>query len=89
LDKELQLEDVRLFPDPSPGPVHLRFGVPERGDLTVDIHDATGERTYHETISAFKGEYDRTLDLSDKPPGSYFVVIAQNGRVLTRKLVRK
>jgi type II secretory pathway component PulC len=89
LDKELQLEDVRLFPDPSPGPVHLRFGVPKRGDLTVDIHDATGERTYHETISAFKGEYDRTLDLSDKPPGSYFVVIAQNGRVLTRKLVRR
>lgn len=89
LDVQLQLNDLRCFPNPSEGSFHLIFTVPERGDLSVDVHDATGERVYHEVISGFKGNYDRTLDLSDRATGTYYVVIAQNGRTQSRKLVKK
>lgn len=88
-DQPLELNDLRCFPNPSEGSFHLMFQVPERGDLSVDVHDATGERVYHEVITGFKGNYDRTLDLSDKPAGNYFVVIGQNGRLQSRKLVKK
>ena len=37
-----------------------------RGDLEVDVHDATGERIYHETITGYRAATERTLDLSDR-----------------------
>ncbi len=89
LDASWSLADLRCFPNPSQGSVHLEFQVPERGDLNVDIHDAGGERIYHETITGFKGRYERTLDLSDQADGTYFMVIAQNGKALARKLVKQ
>ncbi|MFT3886035.1 MAG: PDZ domain-containing protein [Flavobacteriales bacterium] len=88
LDRPLEL-DVQCYPERSDEAFHLRFEVPERGDLSVDLRDANGERVYHEVISGFKGSYERTLDVSDQAAGTYFLVIAQNGRSTARKLLKK
>ena len=88
VDKELQL-DLQVFPNPSAGFFRLRFDVPERGDLNVDVHDAKGERVHQERIVGFKGRYERTLDLSDRAAGNYYVVVAQGGRTATAKLVKE
>ena len=89
LDPSWQLPDLRCFPNPSNGDFHLEFSAPERGDLAVDLHNAAGERVYHETITGFKGRYERMLDLSDQNDGTYFLVISQNGKALARKLVKQ
>ena len=89
LDAAWSLPGLRCFPNPSSGSFHLEFDVPERGDLNVDIHDAQGERVYHETITGFKGRYERTLDLNDRADGTYFLVLTQNGKALARKLVKQ
>lgn len=89
LDKELDLGDLRCFPNPSNGFFRLQFDVPERGDLLVTVHDSAGEKVYDERISGFKGRYERTLDLSDKAAGTYYLVIAQGGRTATQKLVKQ
>ena len=89
LENELPLGDLRAFPNPSNGFYRLQFDVPERGDLMVDVHDASGEKVYQERIIGFKGRYERTLDLSDRSGGSYFLVITQGGRTATRKLVKE
>lgn len=89
VDKELPLEDLRAFPNPSNGFFRVQFDRPERGDLTVDVHDAKGERVYQERIVGFKGRYERTLDLSDQASGSYFMVIGQGGRTATVRLVKE
>jgi len=89
LDSELRVGDLRTFPNPSSGTFRLEFDVPERGDLQVVVHDAAGERVYQETITGYKGRYERTLDLSDKANGNYFVVITQKGRSAARKLVKQ
>ena len=89
LDNALDVGEVKLFPNPSDGFFRVQFDVAERGDLEVDVHDATGERIYHETISGYKGRYERTLDLSDRADGTYFLVVRQNGRALARKLVKQ
>ncbi|MFZ1333144.1 MAG: PDZ domain-containing protein, partial [Flavobacteriales bacterium] len=62
LKAALDLGNMRVFPNPSNGFYRLQFDVPERGDLNVDVHDATGEKVYEERISNFKGRYERTLD---------------------------
>jgi membrane-associated protease RseP (regulator of RpoE activity) len=89
VDKELPLEELRAFPNPSNGFFRVQFDMPERGDLTVDVHDAKGERVYQERILGFKGRYERTLDLSDQAGGSYFMVIGHGGRTATVKLVKE
>ncbi len=89
LENELELGDLRAFPNPSNGFYRLQFDVPERSDLMVDVHDASGEKVYQERIIGFKGRYERTLDLSDRSGGSYFLVITQGGKTATRKLVKQ
>ena len=89
LENELQLGDLRAFPNPSNGFYRLQFELPERGDLNVDVYDATGERVYQERIIGFKGRYERTLDLSDRASGSYYLVIDQGGKTATTKLVKE
>lgn len=89
LDNELELGDLRAFPNPSNGFYRLQFELPERNDLAVDVYDAAGERVYQERIVGFKGRYERTLDLSDRASGSYFLVISQGGKTATTKLVKE
>ena len=89
LDNALEVGEMKLFPNPSDGFFRVQFDVAERGDLEVDVHDANGERIYHETITGYKGRYERTLDLSDRADGTYFLVVRQNGRALARKLVKQ
>ncbi len=89
LDNGLELPGLRVSPNPSSGSFDLVFQVPERGDLNVDVHDANGDRVYHESITGFKGSYERVLDMSDRPSGTYFVVITQNGKTQARKVVKQ
>lgn len=88
LDKELALGDMRVFPNPSNGFFRLQFDVAEKGDLFVNVHDAKGEKVYEERISGFKGRYERTLDLTDKATGTYFLIIEQGGKSVAEKLVK-
>jgi hypothetical protein len=89
LDSALDLPGLRVSPNPSAGSFDLVFQVPERGDLNVDVHDANGDRVYHESITGFKGNYERVLDMSDRSNGTYFVVITQNGKAQARKLMKQ
>lgn len=88
LDRAPDLGDLRCAPNPSDGFYRVQFDVAERGDLVVDVHNAQGDRIYHETITGFKGRYERTLDLSDQADGTYFLVVALNGKATPRKLVK-
>ena len=89
LDNKLDLTDLRCFPNPSDGYFRLQFNVPTKGDLNVDVHDSRGERVYHESISDYEGQYERTLNLSSKADGGYYLVITQNGKTFTQKLVKE
>jgi hypothetical protein len=89
LDAELQLKEMRVFPNPSNGFFRIAFDVQERGDLFVNVHDAKGDRVYEERITGFKGRYERTLDLTDKNTGTYFLVIQQDGKTQAQKLIKE
>lgn len=88
LDNELKLGDMNVFPNPSNGFFRLHFDVAEKGDLFVNVHDSKGEKVYEERISGFKGRYERTLDLTDKATGTYFLVVEQGGKSVAEKLVK-
>jgi membrane-associated protease RseP (regulator of RpoE activity) len=89
LDQELELGGLQAFPNPSSGFYRLQFDVASAGDLGVEVYDANGERLYQERITAFKGRYERTLDLSERASGTYFLVITQNGRSSAQILIKE
>ena len=89
LDNTLELPGLQVNPNPTDDSFSIAFEAPVRGDLSVDMHDAKGDRVYHESISGFKGKYERVLDWSDRADGTYFVVISQNGKAQARKLVKQ
>jgi len=89
LDTGLKLGDLRAFPNPSNGFFRLQFDVAEKGDLFVNVHDAKGEKVYEERITGFKGRYERTLDLTDKATGTYYLVIEQRGKSTAQKLIKQ
>jgi len=89
LDATLKVGDMRVFPNPSNGFFRIQFDVPNSGDLFVNVHDASGEKVYEERITGFKGRYERTLDLTDKATGTYYLVIDQNGKSTAQKLVKQ
>lgn len=89
LDNELNLGDMNVFPNPSNGFFRVQFDVADKGDLFVNVHDPKGEKVYEERISGFKGKYERTLDLTDKAAGTYFLVVEQAGRSVAEKLVKE
>ncbi|HQW05446.1 MAG TPA: PDZ domain-containing protein [Flavobacteriales bacterium] len=89
LDADLKVGDMRVFPNPSNGFFRIQFDVPESGDLFVNVHDNTGNKVYEERITGFKGRYERTLDLTDKATGTYFLVIDQNAKSIAQKLVKQ
>lgn len=88
LDNELKLDDMRVFPNPSNGFFRIHFEAAEKGDLYVNVHDAKGVKVYEERITGFKGRYERTLDLSDKTAGTYYLVIEQGGKSVAEKLMK-
>ncbi len=89
LDTPLDLPGLNVFPNPAEASFTISFEAVERGDLSVDMHDAKGERVYHESITGFKGNYQRMIDWSDRTDGTYFVVIAQNGKAVSRKVIKQ
>ncbi|MBK9418379.1 MAG: PDZ domain-containing protein [Flavobacteriales bacterium] len=89
LDSELRLNDLQVVPNPGSGFFRIQFDVADKGELLVNVHDATGEKVYEERSSGSSGRYERILDLTDKAPGTYFVVITTNGKSTARKLIKE
>lgn len=87
LDQSLELDGFRCTR--AGNGFRLQFQAPVKGDLTVDLHNADGARVYHETVSAFKGAYERLIDLQELTNGTYYLVVHQGGKTRAKKLVKR
>ena len=78
-------EAFRVYPNPSRGPVTLRFFVYEPLDVQVGVYTALGQSVFAQTIPQAEGDYRVTLP--PLPAGVYFVVAASREERVTRKIV--
>ncbi|MEL6637388.1 MAG: PDZ domain-containing protein [Bacteroidota bacterium] len=83
----LAIEGLNIFPNPSTGVFNLRFDLAETGPLAIRIFSGQGQLLYQNDLLPFTGRFDDTLDLSDQPTGTYFLMIAQGERSITRRVV--
>ncbi len=84
---DLDVQDLTLYPNPSDGRFNLNFELPGDGLSVVKIFDVGGNEIYAETLNGVDGNYERMIDISDKPTGAYFLQVTRNGQSFTKKLV--
>ncbi|TMQ51349.1 MAG: PKD domain-containing protein [Candidatus Eisenbacteria bacterium] len=80
-------------PNPAPGPVSFRLGLPERALVRWEIYDLQGRALWSEERMFEAGEADlswngRTKDGSRTGPGLYFARVHADNGVLMRRFVR-
>ncbi len=82
-EEETTLNALDVFPNPTPGP--LKVNTPARlRNLTLFDLKGTKVGSWQ-----FKGQSKAEISLEEQPPGCYFLSIElENGRVITRKIVR-
>lgn len=85
-DHSLQLENFRVFPNPTQGPATIEFegaAVP----TVVSLFDVSGRQLFREELNAFDGAYSRQFDLSAYAKGAIIVHIQQGKQVYTEQVV--
>ena len=79
------LENLECYPNPSNGQVTLSFNAKERGDIKIQIVDASGKEIYKINMKDYSGDYSNTFNLGNK--GNYIIKINHDGENYVRKVV--
>ena len=79
-----------IMPHPSNGIASLQFELLNASDVTVTVLDVAGKEVQNTTLNQLtSGTHNVALESAKWNSGVYFVNIASNGTVLTKKFVKK
>lgn len=88
-EEELPLNRIEFAPNPNDGLFSLEFELPEQKDTRILIFDQSGRKVFEELQSNFSGSYKNQIDISSQPNGVYFLIIAQDEKQFTKKIVKQ
>jgi hypothetical protein len=86
-DNKLQMEEMKMFPNPHDGRFNLSFNLKDKGDAKVSIFNVDGKEVYAESLPNFTGSYSKDIDISNNKKGVYFVKIVQGSHSQVKKVV--
>jgi hypothetical protein len=77
---------VRFFPNPANDYIHLDLYTHLEGDLDVDVMDVMGKQVASLLHEKIQGEYEKTLNVSQLAPGTYFLRVNLGGSMSSHKI---
>lgn len=83
------LNNISVFPNPVKENMIISFRTEGSQDLKITIFNNLGCTVYDEIIRDFSGQMNKTIDMSGKADGIYFVTIRSNDNLYTTKIVKK
>lgn len=86
-DNKLEMNEIKIFPNPHDGKFNLSFNLKAKGDAKVTIFNVEGKEIYLEKLPNFIGEYNKNIDISNNKKGVYFVKIEQGKHAQVKKVV--
>lgn len=86
-ESELEVTDLKFYPNPTTGLVKFSFATESDTPVDIKVFDIKGKVIYSETVTDFKGNYEKEIDLSAMKKGTYFLKITQNGQAETKKII--
>ncbi len=87
--KELQSGSfIAVYPNPNNGQFMLRVGVEEGKLVDVDIMNIHGQIVYKDRIQVSSSR-DESVDISNMPPGLYFIRVTEGDQMKFKKILIK
>ena len=83
--------EIRIFPNPSSGIIHLTGEKPVEGPVEIQVFNACGQQVMHRAITGETEmkEINMEINLSGLGPGIYFIKINLGSQKITEKLILK
>ena len=80
---------IECYPNPSSGPVTIRYEIKKRSDVRMELFDRSGKkiRTLIDQRNHHNGIYNTAFDLSDVAAGTYICVLQAGDQVTSTKVV--
>lgn len=76
-----------VYPNPTKEIFQINYSSTEKVKLKLTVLNSSGKIIYSDHISEFQGEYKKTIDLSDKSKGVYFIEIIADKKKSVKKIV--
>ena len=84
--KDLTLNMVNIFPNPTNGVVQIQFkgeAVPTK----VTVTDISGREVFKDETNNFDGNYNRQIDVSSAAKGTLLLTVSQGKKNFTEKII--
>ena len=85
-NKLLDLNDLKIYPNPYHGKFTLEFRKKTSGVIDVFVYDLKGKVYFQEQVSVNDAIYSANIDIERAPAGVYFLLIKRDDASLTQKI---
>lgn len=88
-ENNLEFEEFAFAPNPTSGVFQVSFTPQVEGKMEISLFDQTGKQVYLHNINAQKQNYIEEINISEQANGIYFLVINQNNKVFSKKVIKQ
>ena len=88
-ENNLEFEEFAFAPNPTSGVFQVSFTQQVEGKMEISLFDQTGKQVYLHNINAQKQNYIEEINISEQANGIYFLVINQNNKVFSKKVIKQ
>jgi hypothetical protein len=85
-DELLELDDLKIYPNPNHGIFTLEFREKTYGLIDVYVYDLKGTVLFEEQVNVDNEIYSASIDIAQAPAGVYFLLIKRDDASLTQKI---
>lgn len=79
---------VNVYPNPSNGVATIKFNANQAGDATIAVYDMAGKLVANQEMTVGVGTASTQINATSWNSGVYFVNVAVNGSVVTKKFIK-
>ncbi|MFO8231290.1 MAG: LamG-like jellyroll fold domain-containing protein [Longimonas sp.] len=81
-----QAELLPTYPNPARSQATIRYAVPERQEVRIELYDVLGRRVQTVVDDRAEGRTEQTIDVSDLASGTYFLRMQTEGHTETQRI---
>ncbi|UCG26964.1 MAG: T9SS type A sorting domain-containing protein, partial [Bacteroidales bacterium] len=82
-------DNLRIYPNPVKGEIHLSFEIQRETKLTISLRNILGQLMQRENLLVQTGQHLISYDLEYLHPGIYFVSFESEDGLFTRKFIKE